>query len=138
MLNPCFVSLIRNTMVRPVKSYKVRIQNEAIDELDGIYRYIFSDSPGRARGFLKKLKKKDSKPREIPATWQPRQASRIERLRSRDPLYRISGIHDLLYLGGQCRDRAARCRSGSRLAEFFRFLNRLNRTSVPSDSEGYR
>jgi plasmid stabilization system protein ParE len=45
-------------MALPAKTHQVRIQREAIDELDRIYRYIFNDSPGRARKFIKALKNK--------------------------------------------------------------------------------
>lgn len=40
------------------KNFQVKIQQEAIDELDELYRFIFTDSPRRARQFLKKLQNK--------------------------------------------------------------------------------
>ena len=44
-------------MSKPIKRYQVIIQQEAIDELDAIYRFIFEDSPAHGRSFVKKLKK---------------------------------------------------------------------------------
>jgi plasmid stabilization system protein ParE len=40
------------------KRYRIRIQKEAVDELDQIYRYIFKESPSHAKGFVKDLKRK--------------------------------------------------------------------------------
>jgi plasmid stabilization system protein ParE len=40
------------------KAYTVRIQRQAIDELDQIYRIISEDYPSRAKSFLKGLKTK--------------------------------------------------------------------------------
>ncbi len=39
------------------KGYRVRIQQEAIDELDRLYRFILRDSKTRAAKFIQELKK---------------------------------------------------------------------------------
>ncbi len=40
------------------KKYRVRIQKEAVDELDRLYHHISKEFPTRARSFLKQLKGK--------------------------------------------------------------------------------
>lgn len=40
------------------ESHRVRLHREALEDLEGIYRFICADSPGRARRFTDALKKK--------------------------------------------------------------------------------
>jgi plasmid stabilization system protein ParE len=60
---------------KPFRQYSVKIQQEATDELDLIYRFVLQDSPSRARNFLKKLKQAILSLRNF-----PRRGTRIQLL----------------------------------------------------------
>lgn len=62
-------------MRRPARLYLVRIQEEAVQELDSLYRRIFNDAPRRARSFVKQLQKKIFSLRKF-----PRRGSRVKLL----------------------------------------------------------
>lgn len=48
------------------KKFKVRITEEAVDDLDRLYRYIVKDGVVRARKFIGELKKKIHDLRNLP------------------------------------------------------------------------
>lgn len=43
---------------RKVPRYRVSIQEEAVDDLDRIYSFISQDSPGRAKRFVRELRRR--------------------------------------------------------------------------------
>lgn len=55
--------------------YRVKIQDEAVDELDRIYSFICEDSASRARSFLRALKSGIFSLREL-----PRRGTRVQLL----------------------------------------------------------
>jgi plasmid stabilization system protein ParE len=55
-----------NRRAKKIYRYRVKIQDEVVDELDSIYSFIFEDSPSRAKGFIRSLQKKILNLREWP------------------------------------------------------------------------
>lgn len=53
-------------MPKKSRTFQVRIQRGAVDDLDRIYSYIREDSPNRARRFLATLKSKITGLRRFP------------------------------------------------------------------------
>jgi len=53
-------------MKKTSKGHRLRIQQDAADELDEIYRFIHQDSPSQARIFLKNLRAKILSLRNFP------------------------------------------------------------------------
>jgi plasmid stabilization system protein ParE len=74
-------------MAHLAKGYRIRIQQEAIDELDEIYRYIFRDSPTHARIHIRNLKNKIRSLRTF-----PRRGSRARLLEDHERLVEIRFI----------------------------------------------
>lgn len=60
-------------------SYSIKIQKEAIDELDQIFRFIFQGSPTQAKKFVKELEKK-----ALSLSQFPNRGSRIKILEEDD------------------------------------------------------
>lgn len=56
----------QNTMNKALASFQVKIQQDAIDELDQIFRFIRQDSPARAKEFVKALQKKVMSLKQFP------------------------------------------------------------------------
>ncbi len=80
-------------MADPARGYRVRIQQEAVDDLDKIYRYVFQDSPLRAKAYIKNLKVKILSLRDF-----PRRGSRARLLEGRAVREEIRFIEHKGYL----------------------------------------
>jgi plasmid stabilization system protein ParE len=66
---------MRNTVPKKTIRYHVKIQDQAIEELDKIYSFIFFDSPSFAKRFVGLLKK-----RILSLQYFPHRGSRIQLL----------------------------------------------------------
>lgn len=78
---------------RKTYRFRVSIQEEAIDDLDRIYAFVFRDSPSRARKFIRQLQKKILSLRDL-----PRRGSRVPLLEYDEQTGQIRFIEHQGYL----------------------------------------